>query len=160
MRNIAANRRSDVALRNIQRDHRVNTRLLRRIALRLAERCFAGRACELTICLLSASAMARLNTTHLQHSGPTDVITFDYSEPGSGGGVQGEIFLCVAEAGRQAREFRTTWQQELVRYLVHGSLHLIGYDDRTPAKRRVMKREENRLVRQLAREFDLGKLGR
>jgi probable rRNA maturation factor len=56
----------------------------------------------------------------------------------------------VPEAVRQAAEFGTTWEAELLRYVIHGILHLRGYDDLEPAKRRVMKREENRLVRKLA----------
>ncbi|PYJ97280.1 MAG: hypothetical protein DME23_16275, partial [Verrucomicrobia bacterium] len=60
----------------------------------------------------------------------------------------------------QARRFRTTWQSELVRYLVHGVLHLRGYNDRQPKFRRVMKREEDRLVRELTRLFPLSKLAR
>ncbi len=67
--------------------------------------------------------------------------------------LHGEIFICIEDAVRQAREFRTTWQSELVRYLIHGVLHLIGYDDLTAADRHVMKREENRLLRTLSRQF-------
>ena len=48
---------------------------------------------------------------------------------------------------KQAGEFGTAWPEELARYVIHGLLHLHGYDDLEPAKRRVMKREENRLVK-------------
>ena len=64
-------------------------------------------------------------------------------------------YFCLDEAVKQAREFRTTWQSELARYVVHGVLHLRGYDDLAPAPRRRMKREENRLVRKLALHFGL-----
>jgi len=74
--------------------------------------------------------------------------------------LHGEIFICIGDALAQARRFRTTWQSELVRYLVHGVLHLRGYDDRQPNRRRAMKREEDRLVRELARLFPLSKLAR
>ena len=72
--------------------------------------------------------------------------------------VHGEIFICIDDAVKQARQFRTTWQSELVRYLIHGVLHLVGYDDLTPAGRRAMKREENRLLRMLSRQFSLRRL--
>ena len=74
--------------------------------------------------------------------------------------VHGEIFICIDEAVTQARRFRTTWPSELVRYLVHGILHLQGYDDLTPAARRKMKREENRLLQQLARHYLLQRLSK
>ena len=73
--------------------------------------------------------------------------------------LNGEIFICLDDAAKQAREFRTTWQSELVRYVIHGLLHLCGHDDLKPAARRQMKREENRLVRVVAKRFDLSKLG-
>jgi len=73
-------------------------------------------------------------------------------------GLQGEIFICLSEAVAQARRFRTSWAEELTRYLIHGLLHLFGYDDLKPALRREMKREEDRLVRKLRRRFTLLKL--
>jgi len=60
----------------------------------------------------------------------------------------------------QAKEFQSSWQAEVVRYVVHGVLHLLGYDDLKPALRRRMKREENRLMRLLAREFTFARLAR
>ena len=91
--------------------------------------------------------MTRLNQQFLQHEGSTDIITFDHGSTPER--LFGEMFICVAEAERQAKAFGTTWQAELRRYVIHGILHLRGYDDLEPAKRRVMKREENRLVRKL-----------
>jgi rRNA maturation RNase YbeY len=73
--------------------------------------------------------------------------------------LHGDLFICVEEAIRQARQFRTTWQAELVRYIVHGILHLQGYDDAAPGHRRVMKREEDRRMRRLAARFRLSALG-
>ena len=127
---------------------------------------------ELGIHLVAAPEMTRLNETFLRHAGPTDVITFDYTETGRAGSplptdgahgvtrptIHGEIFICVDEAVLQARKFRTSWQSEIVRYLVHGVLHLLGHDDRRAASRRKMKREENRRLRELSRRFPLRKL--
>ncbi len=111
--------------------------------------------------------MARVNWQFLQHEGSTDVITFDYSAPPAlspdprlqtPDPVSGEAFVCVADAVKQAREFQTTWPSEVIRYAVHALLHLRGYDDLEPAQRRVMKREENRIMRELARQFDFAEL--
>jgi probable rRNA maturation factor len=130
---------------------------------------------DLGICLVGAKEMARLNETFLRHQGPTDVITFDYADKagrasrlsrcplGPDGrdarpALYGEIVICVDRAVVQARRFRTSWQSELARYLIHGVLHLRGFDDRRPAGRRRMKREEDRLLRQLGRRFALSTL--
>jgi rRNA maturation RNase YbeY len=64
--------------------------------------------------------------------------------------LHGEIFICVDEAVAQARRFRTSWQSELIRYLIHGLLHLRGYDDHNASSRRQMKRKEDRVLRRLA----------
>lgn len=105
----------------------------------------AGLSAELGIHFIGPRESALLNERHLAHEGPTDILTFDQgSTPDS---LRGELFICVAEAERQAKEFRTPWRQELLRYVIHGILHLRGFDDLDPAKRRIMKREENRLVR-------------
>ena len=103
--------------------------------------------------------MTRVNETFLQHAGSTDVITFDHAEPDAAA-LHGEIFICVDEAVTQARRFRTTWQSELLRYMIHGLLHLQGFDDHTASDRRQMKSEENRLLAALRRRFPTGKLAR
>ncbi len=72
--------------------------------------------------------------------------------------IHGDIYVCVDEAILQAKEFDTSWQEELVRYVVHGILHLLGYDDQTPQLRQPMKRVEERIVAELARRFPLRSL--
>ena len=133
----------NVVITNRQRDRKLDTRRVRAVAeAALAE---AGQGAELGIHFVSAKRSAEVNWQFLQHEGPTDIITFDHgSTPAR---LFGEMFICVPEAVRQAAEFRTDWKQELHRYVIHGLLHLRGFDDREPAVRRVMKREENRLVR-------------
>jgi probable rRNA maturation factor len=64
----------------------------------------------------------------------------------------------VDDAIAQAREFGSSWQSEVVRYVVHGILHLLGYDDLQPELRRKMKRAEHRLVRRLENRFALAQL--
>ncbi|MCU0772400.1 MAG: rRNA maturation RNase YbeY [Verrucomicrobia bacterium] len=111
----------------------------------------------LGIHLLTPRQMARANERHLRHSGPTDVITFDYATPGEGA-LHGELLVCPAVAIEQARAYGTSWESELVRYIIHGVLHLRGFDDRTAAARRVMKREEDRWLRALVRTHSLHRL--
>jgi len=148
----------ELLVRNRQRERRVDVRCLKRVAVSLLEELLALHDYELGIHFVSESQMARLNERYLRHTGATDVITFDSRAMNGGDGLSGELYICVAVAERQAREFRTTWQSELVRYLTHGVLHLLGYDDLTSEKRKVMKREENRLVRVLEKRFDFDTL--
>lgn len=113
---------------------------------------------ELGIHLVSEKEIVRLNETFLHHQGSTDVISFNYAFPGSLL-LWGEIFVCVDEAVVQAARFHTTWESELARYVIHGVLHLSGYDDVSASARRKMKREENRLLRLLPQKFSATKRG-
>ena len=147
-----------VTLINRQRTRKLDTRRLRKITLALLGELQVVEA-ELGITFVADEEMTLVNETFLQHEGSTDVITFDHTleqdsrrkaTDSNNGSVHGELFICVDEAVRQAKRFRTTWQSELTRYIVHGVLHLLGHDDHVAADRRKMKREENRLVRKLA----------
>jgi probable rRNA maturation factor len=158
----------ELTIRNRQRTRGVNLRLLRRILIELLREMLESTSIELGITLVAAPEMARINWQFLQHEGATDVITFDHTEkqtsrrklPAGGGEICGELFICVDEAVRQARSFRTTWQAEVVRYLVHGVLHLCGHDDRQFRARRRMKREEDRLVNSLGEKLSFHQLAR
>jgi probable rRNA maturation factor len=150
----------NLVIANRQRKKKINARLLKEIVAELLAELKITDA-ELGINLVGAREMALVNETFLQHEGATDVITFDHLNSKlkiKNSKLHGELFICVDVAISQAKEFKTKWQSEVVRYLVHGVLHLLGYDDLKPALRRVMKREENRLVRRLSRQFDFKRL--
>jgi probable rRNA maturation factor len=151
-----------LVIANRQRTKKINARLLKQITAALLEELEIENA-ELGITLVGTKEMARVNWQFLRHEGSTDVITFDHSNPESR--IQnpelkfhGELFVCVDDAVAQAKQFGTNWPAEVVRYIVHGVLHLLGHDDLEPALRRQMKRAENRLVRRLAKRFSLAQL--
>ncbi|HMJ89920.1 MAG TPA: rRNA maturation RNase YbeY [Candidatus Acidoferrum sp.] len=148
--------------RNRQRTKRINVPLLRRVTLFVLRDQLVLREHELCVHLVDAAAMARVNEKFLQHTGSTDVITFDYSEQPQprAATLHGEIFISIPDAVAQAKEFNTTWQAELARYVIHGLLHLSGFDDLEPKLRREMKREENRLLKAVEKEFRLRELAR
>ena len=167
-----------VTVANRQRARKINLRLLKKIvAALLAE--LEIQTAEIGICLVAAPEMTRLNETFLKHKGSTDVIAFDYQDSvGQASSLShskirkvrdgqdvcptlyGDIFVCVDEAVLQARKFGTNWQSEVVRYIVHGVLHLVGFDDSSAGARRRMKRAEGRLLGKLSRRFSLAQLSR
>ncbi len=91
---------------------------------------------EVTVVLVSDHRMADLHRRFLNEPGPTDVITFQH----------GEIVISPETARRQARAFRTSLERELRLYILHGLLHLRGYDDKSPAGAAEMKRVQEKLV--------------
>lgn len=152
-------------VRNQQHARPINGALVRSLTRHLLEERLNLTGYELSIHFISARRMAEINRQYLQHPGSTDVITFDYREGYEGiqereAELSGEIFISVEDATRQACEFKTTWQEEIARYVIHGVLHLLGYDDLASGDRREMKREENRLLREISTGFDLRKVAR
>jgi len=141
---------------NRQKIRPVDAALLRQMGRSLLDDFLSVPDYEIAVCLIGPADMARLNETFLHHAGSTDVITFNYAE--KAGSWRGEIFISIADAAAQAREFDCSWQEEVARYLVHGILHLAGFDDTRPALRRVMKRRENKLLKDLSGRFILRKL--
>jgi len=117
-------------------------------ALRILDR-HAGRFCggcppgELSVALLTDRALARLHARFLGDPAATDVITFEGDAAAS---TAGEICVSADAALRQGGR-RGALAGELTLYIVHGWLHLAGYDDTTPAARRAMRRAEARAMR-------------
>ena len=147
-----------VDLRNQQRTHRVDRIYLLKVVHSLLKHGLQREHYALGIYLVETEAMTRINESHLRHAGSTDVIAFDYSDSKSPGLLAGELFVCMDEAVRQAPIYHATWQSELVRYVLHGILHLCGYDDRRIDVRKRMKKEENRIMRQLASRFNFARI--
>lgn len=136
----------ELTVQNRQRKCRVDTSGIRRAARFLLEDLFRASRYEVGIHFISATRMAVMNERHLGHEGPTDVITFDYGEERETGAFAGELFICPEVAESQALEFGSAPAEELIRYVVHGLLHLAGFDDLEDVDRATMKREEDRLV--------------
>jgi len=85
---------------------------------------------ELDIVFCGDGRISELNETWLGREGPTDVIAFDLSEdPDRTDDVEGELYIDIAQAERQAPEFGATLDEEVRRLVIHGILHLVGYDD-------------------------------
>ena len=100
---------------------------------------------EISLVFLTDPALAQLHADFLADPTPTDVITFA-GAPAAG--TAGEICISADAALRQAGR-RRDFSAELILYLVHGWLHLAGYDDLQPAKKRHMRRAESRALRLL-----------
>ncbi len=135
-----------ISVRNIQRKISVNVAELEKFAGSAVEHCFKlrkGKRTELRtldeifIWLISDRRIAFLHRKFMRESGPTDVLTFQH----------GEIFISVETARRQARAFENSLMRELKLYIVHGLLHLHGFEDQTPTEAREMKMAQERILR-------------
>ena len=148
---------TQIEVRNRQRKWPLNLSLIEEITAWVVGSLFKDVETDLSIQFLAPGRMAEINQSYLQHEGPTDVITFDLSED-STEMVMGEILICPEVAAKQAQEFETSWHEETVRYVIHGLLHLKGFDDLESEKRRIMKQHENRWMKKAQEKFNLKKV--
>ncbi|MBR4508310.1 MAG: rRNA maturation RNase YbeY [Elusimicrobiaceae bacterium] len=103
---------------------------------------------ELNVFVVTPQEMLKINTQHLGHRYVTDVITFPYPQTGLKGEVFGDIIVCFEQAKKQAPEAKTSTLLEFLILMVHGALHLVGYDDNTLELRNQM----NTLARSIAEQ--------
>jgi probable rRNA maturation factor len=106
----------------------------------------------LSITFVGRATMSRLNRRYLGHHGATDVISFGLARVGRRGAVVGDVYICAEVARDNARRQGITAGEELLRLVVHGTLHVLGYDHPTGATRttsRMWRKQERILARVL-----------
>lgn len=140
----------EVTVLNRQRTHPINPRALETFVRRVVrEAPHDGGASSVAVCLVSDARMREFNQRYRDKDATTDVLSFpgdDEPEP-DGSVYLGDIVVSVATAARQAREAGHSVPRELKRLVLHGYLHLLGYDHETDDGE--MLRLERRLVRRL-----------
>jgi probable rRNA maturation factor len=136
----------EILVHNLQREISVNVAELEKFAddavqnslqLHQRQRTDLRKLRKVFVWLISDRRMALLHRKFLGQSGPTDVLTFQH----------GEIFISVETARRHARAFGNSLVRELNLYIVHGLLHLHGFDDQTPGKAHKMKVAQEKILR-------------
>ncbi|NLX12857.1 MAG: rRNA maturation RNase YbeY [Phycisphaerales bacterium] len=137
---------------------RIDVRYLRRLpgvpARRIVE---AARAAlnkhalrSLSVAVVDEATLAELHDHYLNDPSATDVLSFDLrDDDASDSPIEGEVVVSVDAARQQARRLSVDAAEELLRYVIHGVLHLRGYRDDTPARRGAMRRAENRVLANL-----------
>ena len=100
-----------------------------------------------SVAVVDDETISRLHQQFLGQAGPTDVLSF-VLEQGEGF-LDGEVVVSAETACRAAPEFGWSAAEELLLYVIHGTLHLAGYDDATPAQRATMRRQETKHLARL-----------
>ena len=145
-----------IEVRNVQRKVRVSTGSLQRFANTASAlvwehkrpRAEIASVPEITVLIVSDRRMATLHQEFCGLAGPTDVLTFRH----------GEIVISVETAARQARMFHSNLVCEIQLYLLHGLLHLAGFDDAVPDARKRMHQLQKKLLASALRRPDVSAL--
>ncbi len=105
---------------------------------------------EISIAIVDDARIHELNRRFLDHDYPTDVLSFPLSTDNQP--LQGEIAVSLDTARSHAARFNASTHDELLLYVVHGTLHLVGYDDKDPAAAGRMQARQNEVLRELGVE--------
>jgi rRNA maturation RNase YbeY len=98
---------------------------------------------EIAYIFCSDEKILEINQQYLQHDYYTDIITFDYTE---GDKISGDIFISPNTVKINAESYRTEYEEELQRVIIHGILHLCGINDKEPGEREIMEKSENQAL--------------
>jgi rRNA maturation RNase YbeY len=130
-----------ITVSNRQKKLRVSAALVKKIitSVREGERRRKSPS-QVSVSFVTDSEISRLNLRFHHTPGPTDVLAFDL-------GRCADIVVSADTAARNARLFKTTARSEIRLYVIHGMLHLLGYDDSTAAREWLMRRKENEYMK-------------
>lgn len=96
---------------------------------------------ELTINFTDNKEIRKINKKYLNHNFFTDIITFPYNNDRNS--IEGEIFISLDTVKENAKTYNTGYKQEFTRVLIHGCLHLTGYNDKTKKEQELIRYKEN-----------------
>ena len=104
---------------------------------------------SLLINFVSANQIKKINNNFLKHNYSTDIVTFSYSNEKKI--IDGEIFISIDDAQNNARKYGVTFIEEILRLVIHGFLHLIGFNDKKHEERKAMKKIEDKLFKKYSK---------
>lgn len=96
---------------------------------------------ELSYILCSDKYLQQINSEYLNHFSYTDILTFNNSENNKI--IEGDIFISVERVSENAQKFKTSFNEELRRVVIHGALHLLGYRDKSSSNKKQMRKKED-----------------
>ena len=129
---------------NRQRRFPIDRAAVKALITRVLEGECCGKECRLSVCFVADAAMQRLNARFHHRDEPTDVVAFVLSSDKAM--LFADIVVSTDTACRQARRYRSTAERETRLYVVHGLLHLLGYNDHTRRQRSCMQRVQRKYL--------------
>jgi probable rRNA maturation factor len=115
-------------------------------AVRLILKDAGIRSAEISIAIVTDDQIHQLNRQYLQHDYATDVLSFVLDHDEQSQTLEGQIIVSADYAAREAPRYGWTTSDELLLYVIHGALHLVGHDDTTPAAQQSMRAAETKYL--------------
>lgn len=135
MRNLSVNYKGTI---------KIDKSLIHKIVKKLSED-LDFKISSMQINFVNNKEMTKINSKYLNHNYSTDIITFNYAENSD---LDGEIYISIDDIASNAKKYGVSFFEEVLRNIIHGFLHLLGYDDKHKKDKVIMKRLENSLFNQ------------
>ena len=104
---------------------------------------YAGNLSFINFIFCSDDYLHELNVSYLDHDTLTDIITLPYTTPPH---IEGDVFISIERVRDNADTFKVSFEDELLRVIIHGVLHLCGFKDKTPTEKEEMDQKENEAI--------------
>ncbi|MCX5697535.1 MAG: rRNA maturation RNase YbeY [Candidatus Omnitrophica bacterium] len=134
----------EIAIKNLQSKIPINPKRIKRIILDTLSSEGVKKPASISVCFVNDKKIKELNLRFLKRSGPTDVISFDLSAGTKE--IVAEIAVSTDTAIRQSKIYHTTYTYETLLYVIHGLLHILGYDDRSARQRKLMQEKTESIL--------------
>ena len=137
-----------IAIKNYQKKIPIHPRRISSSILNALSKEGVKKSGDITICFAGDKKIRQLNKKYHLRDSSTDVLAFDLSNDISRS-LFADIAISVDTAIRNAKIFRTTPQDEINLYIVHGILHLLGYNDNNSRQRKIMNKKSDQILKNL-----------
>jgi probable rRNA maturation factor len=138
-----------IIIRNLQNRIPVNSKKVVKTVQQVLSQEGIKKSGEITLCFVNDAKIKALNLKYLGRNNPTDVIAFDITEPKDKDKIFADIAVSTERAIDNARTFKTSPYFELYLYVIHGILHILGYDDKSKKDKLVMRKREKDILKAL-----------
>ena len=135
-----------ITIKNLQNKLPVRQTKIKNLILRVIKKERAGRAGWINLCFVDNRRIKKFNAKFLKTNSTTDVLAFNLGNKKRKNIILADIMISTDIAISQARKFKTTPEYELLLYIVHGILHILGYNDQTASGAKLMRKKENQYV--------------
>jgi len=144
---------------NSNKFYSINVKFIETMAIKVLKSLKKDKTAELDIVFLDDAAIKKLNKRYKNEDAPTDVLSFAIDgREFMRRQVLGEIFISLDTARRNAKLFGVEFEHEIVRYVVHGILHLFDYDDQSKVEKARMWHRQEKLLGELCKQETLSKV--
>ena len=138
-----------VTIQNLQKKIPINPRSIKEAALGVFSAEAIKKSADVTICFVNDKKIKEFNVRYLAKNRPTDVIAFDITSADAPNNIFADIVISTDTATANSRIFKTSPLYEIYMYVVHGILHLLGYDDKNEEQRLRMEKRTKILLNKL-----------